>query len=212
MATLFHTLRTRSPAFAGAAVLVVGALSLPTAGYAAGLGSPNANGVQAPPGSIHLRSIHLNNLRTGSIQRTPGVARLRAGTAQSNGTRAAGAASTAGGSGLGAGAAGAAAPPVGTTSPSPTLPRSPAVTGGLLSGANRPAAHAHAASKHSSMLAILIGVLGGLLVLACGAWAFARRRGLEPRWWLSLRHSVDEAGHRASGTWAEFADWARIGH
>jgi hypothetical protein len=105
----------------------------------------------------------------------------------------------------------AAAPLVGSTTPSTTLSRSPALAGGLLSSANRSTAHARGTSKRSSTLAIVVGVLGALLLLACAAWALARRRGVEPHWWLSLRHSVAEAGYRVSGTWAEFTDWARLG-
>ena len=33
----------------------------------------------------------------------------------------------------------------------------------------------------------------------------------EPRWVLSMRHSMDEAGMRASATFAELKDWARLG-
>lgn len=63
-----------------------------------------------------------------------------------------------------------------------------------------------------SALAVVIGALGALLVLACAAWALARRRAFEPHWWLSIRHSLTEAGWRVSGLWAEFADWVRLGH
>ena len=35
---------------------------------------------------------------------------------------------------------------------------------------------------------------------------------VEPRWWLSFQHTTAEAGYRASSTWAEFTDWARLGH
>jgi hypothetical protein len=59
--------------------------------------------------------------------------------------------------------------------------------------------------------AIVIAVLAGLLVIACAGWAIARHRALEPRWWLSLRHALAEAGFRVSGTWSEFSDWARLG-
>jgi hypothetical protein len=45
----------------------------------------------------------------------------------------------------------------------------------------------------------------------CAAWALARVAAYEPRWTLSLRHSLAEAGHRASATWAELGDWIRLG-
>jgi hypothetical protein len=59
--------------------------------------------------------------------------------------------------------------------------------------------------------AIVIAALAALLVLACLAWALARRSAFEPHWLLSLRHATAEAGFRASETWSEFADWARLG-
>ena len=60
-------------------------------------------------------------------------------------------------------------------------------------------------------LAIIIAALAALVVLACAAWAVARQRAYEPRWWLSLRHAMAEAGFRTSATWAEFTDWTRLG-
>jgi hypothetical protein len=59
--------------------------------------------------------------------------------------------------------------------------------------------------------AIVIAALAALLILICIAWALARRRAFEPHWLLSLRHAMAEAGFRASATWSEFADWARLG-
>jgi hypothetical protein len=54
-------------------------------------------------------------------------------------------------------------------------------------------------------------VIAALLLLACAAWAFARSRAYEPRWLVSMRHAMAEAGFRTSATWAEFTDWARLG-
>jgi hypothetical protein len=54
-------------------------------------------------------------------------------------------------------------------------------------------------------------VLAGLLALSCLAWGIARRQAFEPRWTVSLRHAMGEAGFRASATWAEFSDWLRLG-
>jgi hypothetical protein len=59
--------------------------------------------------------------------------------------------------------------------------------------------------------AIVIAALALLLLLGCIAWALARRRAFEPHWLLSLRHAMAEAGFRASATWSEFTDWARLG-
>jgi len=67
---------------------------------------------------------------------------------------------------------------------------------------------------HSSKLstaAIALAALGALLALICLAWALARARAYDPHWARSLRHSLAEGGFRASATWAEFSDWARLG-
>ena len=76
----------------------------------------------------------------------------------------------------------------------------------------RPAPSARSGHRHLTAGTIAIAVLAALLALACAAWAIARRRAYEPRWWLSLRHALAEAGLRASATWAEFTDWLRLGH
>lgn len=60
--------------------------------------------------------------------------------------------------------------------------------------------------------AIVIAALAALLVLVCAAWGLARLTAFEPRWLISLRHSMAEAGFRASATWSEFTDWVRLGH
>ncbi|HSZ14057.1 MAG TPA: hypothetical protein VK790_08470 [Solirubrobacteraceae bacterium] len=73
------------------------------------------------------------------------------------------------------------------------------------------ASHAHQAT-HLSGEAIALAALGALVALACLVWAFARLLAFEPRWTLSARHAIAEAGFRASATWAEFSDWARMGH
>jgi hypothetical protein len=75
-------------------------------------------------------------------------------------------------------------------------------------------ARAHARTKPSSKLstaAIVVAAVAALLALGCAAWGLARRRAFEPHWLLSLRHAMAEAGFRMSATWAEFADWARLG-
>ena len=92
--------------------------------------------------------------------------------------------------------------------PAASSTRSPGRTRSASHAATRP----HAGSGHVSALAIAIAALGALLVLACAAWALARRRAFEPHWWLSLRHAIAEARFRVSATWAEFADWVRLGH
>jgi O-antigen/teichoic acid export membrane protein len=59
--------------------------------------------------------------------------------------------------------------------------------------------------------AIVAAVIAAVIALGCLAWGFARMSAYEPRWTLSLRHAVAEAGFRASATWAEFSDWLRLG-
>ncbi len=71
-------------------------------------------------------------------------------------------------------------------------------------------AHATKSSKLSTP-AIALAILGALVVLLCLAWAIARAQAYEPHWVRSLRHSLAEGGFRASATWAEFGDWARLG-
>jgi len=59
--------------------------------------------------------------------------------------------------------------------------------------------------------AIAIAVVAALVAIGCLTWAVARWRALEPRWLLSLRHTLAEAGFRASETWSELGDWLRLG-
>ncbi|HXC45064.1 MAG TPA: hypothetical protein VNU24_00545 [Solirubrobacteraceae bacterium] len=65
--------------------------------------------------------------------------------------------------------------------------------------------------KRLSAGALALAILGALLILACIAWALGRWLALEPRWSVSFMHSLREAAYRASETWAEFSDWARLG-
>ncbi len=80
-----------------------------------------------------------------------------------------------------------------------TLLAAAPVTGHSASGGGLPAA------------AIVLIVLAGLLLVACAVWGFAQARAWEPKWLLALRHAIAEAGFRASATWREFEDWARLG-
>ena len=57
------------------------------------------------------------------------------------------------------------------------------------------------------VLIVLAAVLLGLRRLGASPSA----RAWEPRWLLALRHAIAEAGFRASATWREFGDWARLG-
>jgi hypothetical protein len=115
---------------------------------------------------------------------------------------------------------GAATAPAATTTTPPAIgvPATPGTTSAaptVTTPAAKPAAAASPkASKGGRSLsagAIVIAALAALLVLACAAWALARRSAFEPHWLQSLRHAMAEAGFRASATWSEFADWARLG-
>ena len=99
-------------------------------------------------------------------------------------------------------AGGAAATPPATTTTAAPLGAAPAhpVTSG-----------ATPRSSGTSGTAIALAAIAAVLVLLCAAWVVVRTRGVEPHWTLSLRHSMAEASHRASATWAELGDWVRLG-
>jgi cobalamin biosynthesis Mg chelatase CobN len=114
--------------------------------------------------------------------------------------------------------------PAGASAPSTVLPSTAAKSLPTTTAASQPIttfkststapARAHARAKPSSKLstaAIVVAIVAALLALGCAAWGLARRRAFEPHWLLSLRHAMAEAGFRTSATWAEFADWARLG-
>jgi hypothetical protein len=63
-----------------------------------------------------------------------------------------------------------------------------------------------------SNVALAAVALAAVALILCVVWGIARMLAYEPRWTLSLRHAVAEAGFRASATWDEFSDWARLGH
>jgi hypothetical protein len=72
---------------------------------------------------------------------------------------------------------------------------------------------AHAGSGGGpSHAAVAVAIVAAVVVLAIVVWALARMSAYEPRWTLSLRHSLAEARFRAAAVWAEFSDWARLGH
>ncbi len=77
--------------------------------------------------------------------------------------------------------------------------------------ASAPAAGHTTAGGGLPAAAVVLIVLAGLLLLACAVWGLAQARAWEPKWSLALRHAIAEAGFRASATWREFGDWARLG-
>ena len=74
--------------------------------------------------------------------------------------------------------------------------------------------HRRTAQKSSRLsgAVLALAILAGALALGALLWAVLRFAAIEPHWLLSLRHSLAEAGFRASSIWSEFADWARLGH
>ena len=72
---------------------------------------------------------------------------------------------------------------------------------------------APATGSEASILRVVIPLAIVLVLMAMAAlwWSLTTWRGLEPRWLLGVRHAWSEAGYRASGTWAEFTDWVRLG-
>ncbi|HEY5194363.1 MAG TPA: hypothetical protein VIJ39_10900 [Solirubrobacteraceae bacterium] len=97
--------------------------------------------------------------------------------------------------------------PATPTAPATTTPSAPATGSTTVGVVHKGKSHA----THLSTLALALAILGALLILGCIVWALGRWLALEPRWTVSLMHSLREASYRASATWAEFADWARIG-
>src|SRR5947209_6744869 len=56
-----------------------------------------------------------------------------------------------------------------------------------------------------------LGVRAALAALSALGYALVRWRAGEPGGARRARHSLGEAGWRISATWAEFADWVRLG-
>ncbi|HSZ70398.1 MAG TPA: hypothetical protein VK756_08545 [Solirubrobacteraceae bacterium] len=101
----------------------------------------------------------------------------------------------------------------GSLAPATTTPAPASTTPALPAGApatRTPGAHPTAA-KRLSTGAIVAAALAVLLIVVCLAWGVARWYAYEPRWSISLRHSLAEASWRLSASWDEFSDWARLG-
>jgi hypothetical protein len=58
---------------------------------------------------------------------------------------------------------------------------------------------------------VALAVIGAFMLLAGLLYGLARWWAWEPRWLVRTRHAAAEAGWRASGSWAEFMDWVRLG-
>jgi len=91
--------------------------------------------------------------------------------------------------------------------PAPTSKPAPAVTDNAILAASR------SRSSDAGIPAPLVAlaVIGALMALAALLYGLARWWAWEPRWLVRWRHAGAEAGWRASGSWAEFMDWVRLG-
>lgn len=90
------------------------------------------------------------------------------------------------------------------------LAAKPGAAAGLGSASAHPG-RAHKAATRLSTGAIVAAALAALLIVVCLVWGAARWWAYEPRWSVSLRHSLAEAEWRLSASWDEFQDWARLG-
>lgn len=107
-----------------------------------------------------------------------------------------------------AGATGATGTPGITPAPAPEPAAAPgAADGSVASAATRDAD----ASGDVPLPLVLLGVLALLVLLLALLWALARFLAYDPPWLQAGRHATGEAGWRVSASWAEFADWLRIG-
>ena len=105
-------------------------------------------------------------------------------------------------------AAPAPAPGTSAQAPQPTSANpAPAVADGAVLAASK------SRSSDAGVPAPLVAlaVIGALMAIAALLYGLARWWAWEPRWLLRLRHAGAEAGWRASGSWAEFVDWLRLG-
>jgi cobalamin biosynthesis Mg chelatase CobN len=105
----------------------------------------------------------------------------------------------------------------GTVAPSTTTPAtaSPTTAAPTTGSSTVVGVAVHKTPQKSTRLstgALALVIFGALLLLGCLVWGVTRWLALEPRWAVSLMYSLREASYRASATWAEFADWVRLGH
>jgi hypothetical protein len=105
------------------------------------------------------------------------------------------------------------APTTTVIAPSTTTatPSSPVAAGGSIPAHPAQPQRTTSATTKLSTGAIVAAALAALLIVVCLVWGIARWRAYEPRWTLSLRHCMAEAGWRLSASWGEFSDWVRLG-
>jgi hypothetical protein len=177
------------------ALLGFGLTSLVLAGFSAGVASAGSTDPAAPAATTSAASTPTTTYApSGGV--APGAAATTP-TASTPGVATAGATPT--------------TPPATTPATSVPATSTPQASTPTPTKAGTPQAKKSNSDRPLSTGAIVIAALALLLLLGCIAWALARRRAFEPHWLLSLRHAMAEAGFRASATWSEFTDWARLG-
>src|ERR1700722_11702413 len=180
------------------------AVLLPASSLAAGTSTDKALGITIPASA----KVHTAATQTTHVTSVPASA-TTSGTTPSSAT-------TSTSAPTGAAQPGTVAPP--TTTPATTATQTASPTPSVPPTTTTPGsttvivAHKNQSAKGLPAGALALAILGALLVLGCIVWALGRWLALEPRFAISLTHSLREAAYRASETWAEFSDWARLGH
>jgi hypothetical protein len=108
----------------------------------------------------------------------------------------------------GAAAPGAPGASAATPAPAPDLEPAKAATDRAIS---RTAASARGSDAGPPAPVVALAVLAALLGLGGLGYGLARWLAWDPAWARGARHAMGEAGWRASASWAEFADWLRLG-
>jgi hypothetical protein len=201
--------RIRRPLPAGfALVLALSALASPTGASAA----PADRGAPPPTFTVPASErVHGSAPTTTPASAAPNVATTPAGAAGSTAPR--NPVATAPATTVPVTTAPASTAPV-STAPAPATGVPASTTPALPAGAaatGTPGTRHAATSTKLSTGAIVVAALAVLLIIICLAWGAARWFAYEPRWSISLRHSLAEASWRLSASWDEFSDWARIG-
>ncbi len=197
------------------ALIVAAACALtalaPAGAQAAGATTDKALGITIPASAkVHIATTSTPSASTPTTSvpasaTTPGTTPTAATTSTSAPTGAAQPGTVAPPTNTPAGAATQTASTATSAPPATTTPATGSTTV-IVAHKQKPSA------KGLSAGALALAILGALLVLGCIVWALGRWLALEPRWAISLTHSLREASYRASETWAEFSDWARLGH
>jgi len=91
--------------------------------------------------------------------------------------------------------------------PTPTSSPSPAIGDGQVLAASR----TRESDAGIPAPLVALAIIGALMALAALLYALVRWWAWEPDWLVRARHAGAEASWRASGSWAEFVDWVRMG-